>query len=122
MTLEFLASKIDLLETKLSSVLDSRITNDLSTNTYAAVASSFIPPSNVNSLPSPPAHKAPSLSHSAPDARDCNLILFGLPQTESTKVSVDETLEFLVGKSVLIRDMFRLGKPLRRIKVALALF
>ena len=80
----------------------------------AAVASSFIPPSNVNSLPSPPAHKAPSLSHSAPDARDCNLILFGLPETESiidTKASVDETLEFLVGKSVLIRDMFRLGKP-----------
>ena len=109
-----LASKIDLLETKLSSVLDSLNTNDLSTNSYAAVASSFIPPSNVNSLPSPPAHKAPSLSHSAPDARDCNLILFGLPETESiidTKASVDETLEFLVGKSVLIRDMFRLGKP-----------
>ena len=114
MTLESLASKIDLLETKLSSVLDSRNTNDLSTNTYAAVASSFIPPSNVNSLPSPPAHKAPSLSHSVPDARDCNIILFGLPETESiidTKASVDETLEFLVGKSVLIRDMFRLGKP-----------
>ena len=86
----------------MSSVLDSRNTNDLSTNTYAAVASSCIPPSNVNSLPSPPAHKAPFLSHSAPDARDCNLILFGLPETEFTKASVDETLEFLVGKSVLI--------------------
>ena len=43
MTLESLASKIDLLETKLSSVLDSRNTNDLSTNTYAAVASSLYP-------------------------------------------------------------------------------
>ena len=50
---------------------------------------------------------------SSSDIRDCNLILFGLPEGKSivdTKESVDEMFEFLVGKSVIVKDMFRLGK------------
>ena len=42
------------------------------------------------------------------DPRDCNLVLFGLPESRSivdTKESVDEA-----GKPVLVKDLFRLGK------------
>ena len=49
----------------------------------------------------------------SPDPRDCNLVLFGLPESRSivdTKESVDEMLEFLAGKPVLVKDLFRLGK------------
>ena len=43
------------------------------------------------------------------DSRECNVIIFGLPEKKSiveTKSEVDQVLEFLVG----IRDLFRLGK------------
>ena len=49
----------------------------------------------------------------SPDPRDCNLVLFGLPESRSivdTKESVDEMLQFLAGESVLMKDLFRLGK------------
>ena len=49
----------------------------------------------------------------SPDGRDCNLILFGLPESRSivdTKDSVDEMLEFLAGKPIPVKDVFRLGK------------
>ena len=42
-----------------------------------------------------------------------NLIIFGLPEVESLpalKKSVDELLSFLVGKSIPLRDLFRLGR------------
>ena len=45
--------------------------------------------------------------------REANLILFGLAETKSivdTKALVDEILELLIGRSILIKDMFRLGK------------
>ena len=46
------------------------------------------------------------------------LILFGLPETKNlivteSKLLVDEILEFLAGKLVQIRDLFRLGKSNR---------
>ena len=47
------------------------------------------------------------------DPLDCNLVLFGLPESRSivdTKESVDEMLQFLAGKPVLVKDLFRLGK------------
>ena len=47
------------------------------------------------------------------ESRDCNLILFGLPESKSivdTKESVDEMLEFIAGKLVIVKDMFRLGE------------
>ena len=42
-----------------------------------------------------------------------NLIIFGLPEVESLpalKNSIDELLSFLVGRSVPLRDLFRLGR------------
>ena len=57
-------------------------------------------------------HKV-SKSPFSSESRDCNLILFGLPESKSivdTKESVDEMLEFLAGKLVIVKDMFRLGK------------
>ena len=48
-------------------------------------------------------------SVSSEDHED-NLILFGLPETKNlieSKLLVDEMLEFLAGKSVQIRDLFR---------------
>ena len=47
------------------------------------------------------------------EKRECNLILFGLHDHGSlveTKASVDEILEFLVGRSIHVKDLFRLGK------------
>ena len=47
-------------------------------------------------------------------SRECNVILFGLPENNSiveTKSEIDEVFEFLVGKAVPIKDLFRLGKP-----------
>ena len=47
------------------------------------------------------------------DGRECNLILFGLPEKGTildAKVVVDEVLEFLAKKPIVIKDMFRLGK------------
>jgi len=46
------------------------------------------------------------------DKRAGNLIVFGLPEVESLldlKKSVDELLKFLVGRSVPLNDLFRLG-------------
>ena len=45
--------------------------------------------------------------------RAYNLIIFGLPEVESLpalKKSVDELLNFLVGKSIPLHDLFRLGR------------
>ena len=45
-----------------------------------------------------------------------NIILFGLPEGKSlveSKMVFDEILEFVSGKSVEIKDMFRLGKYVR---------
>ena len=45
-----------------------------------------------------------------------NLIIFGLPEVESLpdlKKSVDELLNFLVGKSVPLSDLFRLGRRMK---------
>ena len=50
------------------------------------------------------------------DGRECNLILFGLPEKGTildAKVVVDEVLEFLARKPIVIKDTFRLGKYTR---------
>ena len=52
-------------------------------------------------------------------SRECNVILFGLPENNSiveTKSEIDEVFEFLVGKSVPIKDLFRLGKPTQSLR------
>ena len=49
-------------------------------------------------------------------SRECNVILFGLPENNSTKSEIDEVFEFLVGKAVPIKDLFRLGKPAQSLR------
>ena len=82
-------------------------------NTYADVTS-FVPlppvsaPSSSNSYSRVVPKRTLSSEH-----RECNLILFGLPDNGSlaeTKASVDEILEFLVGRSIQVRNLFTLGK------------
>ena len=54
-------------------------------------------------------HQRPSPA----DDRSCNVILFGLPENRSlseSKKVVDEMHEFLSGKRIQIKDIFRLGK------------
>ena len=49
----------------------------------------------------------------SPNGRELNVILFGLPDEGSivdSKQVVDEMLEFLAGKQIHIKDMFRLGR------------
>ena len=46
----------------------------------------------------------------SPDGRDCNVILFGLPESRSIVDSVDEMLGFLAGKPIPVKDVFRPGK------------
>ena len=79
-------------------------------NTYADVTSSFVPlppvsdPSSLNSY----SRVVPKCTLSS-ERRECNLILFGLPDHGSlveTKVSVDEVLEFLVGRSIQVKDLY----------------
>ena len=112
LSLQNLVSKIDHLEAKLSSLIGAS-NNAHSQSTYAAVTSSTIPvPSATASLSQVP-RKVLSKPPFSSESRDCNLILFGLPETKSivdSKEYVDEMLEFLVGKPVIVKDMFRLGK------------
>ena len=72
-------------------------------------------PPSVSTNTSIPKKSRVAVARSPPttDSRDCNLILFGLPECRSivdTKESVDEMLEFLAGKTVSVKDVFRLGK------------
>ena len=79
---------------------------------YAAAVSSSPPPETSKSPPVIPCKNSVSHSSWAGDC-SCNVVLFGLPEgrslVESKKV-VDKILEFLSGKSIQIKDMFRLGK------------
>ena len=65
------------------------------------------------SPPLAPRKNPVSYSSSLANDRSCNIILFGLPEgsslVESKKV-VDEILEFISGKPIQIKDMFRSSK------------
>ena len=112
LSLQDLATKIEQLEKNISSSSTS-----LNQGSYAAAAS----PTPFPTVPSGKTIKSP-MSHNmvtttkppfSSDPRDCNLVLFGLPESRSivdTKESVDEMLQFLAGKPVLVKDLFRLGK------------
>ena len=112
LSLQDLATKIEQLEKKISSSSTSQ-----NQGSYAAAAS----PTPFPTVPSGKTIKSP-MSHNmvtttkpplSSDPRDCNLVLFGLPESRSiidTKESVDEMLQFLAGKPVLVKDLFRLGK------------
>ena len=106
--LQTLVSQVENLEKKLSSVCSS--SQSASSFSYAQAASS---------QPNPPIHVTHSArlsstkSPSFIDSRACNLVLFGLPENDSIlklKSEIDEVLEFLAGKQVIVNDVFRLGK------------
>ena len=116
--LKDLKSVVERLESKFSSfsLMSSTTTSrDHSSeqqdwsNSYASMVTSFTPPAATTSRsPSTAATK-----HLQSTERGTNLVLFGLSETHSlieSKEIVDDLLEFLVGKPVQIREMFRLGK------------
>ena len=106
-TLANLVSKIENLEKLLSTSATSSQTT--TSNSYAEVASSK--PTLDTTLP--PARSLPVNTSQVFDSRACNLILFGLPESNSIlelKSDIDELIEYLIGKSVNINDVFRLGK------------
>ena len=79
-------------------------------NTYAGRVASFTP---FPAAPLSSSHSIKASKSSQSIECDANLVLFGLPENHSlieSKEIVDEVLEFLAGKPVIIRDMFRLGK------------
>ena len=79
---------------------------------YAAAVSSSRPSETSKSPLVMPRKKSVSHSSSADDC-SCNVVLFCLFEGRSLvelKMVVDEIFEFLSGKSIQIKDMFRLGK------------
>ena len=87
-------------------------TSNSSNTTYAAATSQ---PPTVVLVPSPshPDRMSSMKKTHHSEAWDSLFILFGHPEQESilnAKGDVDELLEFLGGKPVLIKNMFRLGK------------
>ena len=106
---ERLESKFSSLMTSASTSRDHSSDQQCVSNSYANSVTSFIPPAVTTSLsPSTSATKPPQST-----VRETNLILFGLSETHSliqSKEIIDDMLEFLAGKPVQIRDMFRLGK------------
>ena len=115
--LQAISSTVDALEKKLTSFLESSTasckSHDQGSHTYAAAASLHIPPSVGASASLHSNRHVSSVKTVRLGGREANLILFGLAETKSivdTKALVDEILEFLIGRSILIKDMFRLGK------------
>ena len=113
LTLKSLASVIEKLETKLSFFIDSP-----KQQSYATMASSVpltqpsAPAQQSQSQASLPAQRASSRSPLA-DGRECNVILFGLPENQTiveAKGVVDEMFDDLIGKPVQIKDILRLGR------------
>ena len=95
----------------LTLILPQYIASNKPSSSYAAATASCLPQSKAaNLIP----HNSVIPRKSLPlDDRTSNLILFGLPEGSSlveTKKNVDEMLEFLSGKPIQIRDIFRLGK------------
>ena len=102
---------VDRFDKKLSSFLDSSSSTSVQSS-YASVASST---ALTNHVPSSTMSAQKNITpHSlSPDGRELNVILFGLPDEGSivdSKQVVDEMLEFLAGKQIHIKDMFRLGR------------
>ena len=103
--LKALISKIENLEKMLSS---SKPMPPPPSTSFAEAASKA--PTNAAAILST---RGPSVSSNISDSRACNLVLFGLPESDSIlelKSDIDKLLEYLIGKSVKINDVFRLGK------------
>ena len=111
--LKDLSSTIACLDKKVTSLVESHsasVASNKPSSSYAAVTASGLPHSKAANL----IHHSVIPRKSLPlDDHTSNLILFGLPEGSSlveTKKNVDEMLEFLSGKPIQIRDIFRLGK------------
>ena len=107
-SLSSLSDMVDRFDKKLS---DSSSSTSVQSS-YASVASS-------TALTNPVLSSTMSVQKNitprslSPDGRELNVILFGLPDEGSivdSKQVVDEMLEFLAGKQIHIKDMFRLGR------------
>ena len=118
-----LKSSIASLELKIGSLIESYKSTAVSCNTHHhstgnvseeqlqqpnsyAQTTAMVPPPSTSSITT-------SIRQSMPYNRDTNVVLFGLPETRSlveSKEVVDEVFEFLAGKPVHIKDIFRLGK------------
>ena len=113
--LKSLTSAVERLENKLSSFLATPMQQS-----YAEITSAV--PHPQTTVPLATSHSQSSLSMplhkkvqkpSSQDSRESNIVLFGEPEKQSlveTKGIVDEIFEFLSGKQIQIRDMFRLGR------------
>ena len=113
--LKSLTSAVERLENKLSSFLATPMQQS-----YAEITSAV--PHPQTTVPLATSHSQSSLSMplhkkvqkpSSQDSRESNIVLFGVPEKQSlveTKGIVDEIFEFLSGKQIQIRDMFRLGR------------
>ena len=114
--LKTLTSVVERLESKLSSFLASPNQQSYAKAT-SAVSHAMTPvlspvASHSQSSLSGPLHKSTSKS-SFQDSRESNVVLFGVPENQSiveVKSVVDEVFEFLSGKQIQIKDMFRLGR------------
>ena len=112
--LKDLSSTIACLDKKVTSLVEphsASVASNKPSSSYAAATASGLPQSKAaNLIP----HSVVIPRKSLPlDDRTSNLILFGLQEGSSlveTKKNVDEMLEFLSGKPIQIRDIFRLGK------------
>ena len=105
LSLNDLVAKVDCLEASLVGVCSKAS----SYSSYAAATSSNA------TVPLSSSPVAFNVSVKSPPSGDpeCNLILFGLPESRSiveTKDSMDEIMEFLAGKAIPVKDMFRLGR------------
>ena len=120
--LKTLSSTIEELNHKISS-LGNIQPPSASSSSYASAVSfgkKFATPSNTDTLVQDGKHNlytvSSSQNNSSMSGRELNLILFGLQETGSiveSKQLVDEILLFITGRSIPIKDLFRLGKLAR---------
>ena len=90
-----------------------------SSQSYAKVTSVVPNPQTSSSLHAshPKSSMSIPLDKSTPksnlqDGRESNVVLFGVPENRSiveVKSIIDEIFEFLTGKQIQIKDLFRLG-------------
>ena len=114
-SLKHLAGLVECLDNRLSSFLDSNTTlsGTRVQQSYSAVAASSVSLPEVSSPALLSTQKSVTSRPPISDNRESNLILFGVPEEGSiveAKRTVDEVFEFLSGKQVQIKDIFRLGR------------
>ena len=116
--LKHLSALTERLENKLSSIIPIHPTqvSPGMHHSYATAVTSAPGPfitDHESTLAPPISSSKQNQSYSYSDQRDLNLVLFGIPDNGSiveAKKAVDEVFEFLPGKQIQIKDIFRLGR------------